>query len=95
MGLHFCIYIYLLPVCPKPQYSNTQTTHQLYCTEKEATVKFNFVMIIIKVLYAFQFVIVGTFGETHQTDIAVDAVCVTPCGGEKASSYNNKYIVLL
>lgn len=37
----------------------------------------------MKVLSAFQFVIVGTFGETHQTDIAVDAVCVLPCRGEK------------
>ncbi|XP_051914405.1 IgGFc-binding protein-like [Hippocampus zosterae] len=30
----------------------------------------------------FQFVIVGTFGETPQTDIAVDAVCVMACQGE-------------
>ncbi|XP_019732999.1 zonadhesin, like [Hippocampus comes] len=30
----------------------------------------------------FQFVIVGTFGETAQTDIAVDAVCVMACQGE-------------
>ncbi|XP_055358421.1 zonadhesin, like [Betta splendens] len=28
---------------------------------------------------AVQFVIVGTFGETPQTDIAVDAVCITSC----------------
>ncbi|XP_032400298.1 zonadhesin, like [Etheostoma spectabile] len=28
---------------------------------------------------AIQFVIVGTFGETPETDIAVDAVCVTAC----------------
>ncbi|KAM8881606.1 zonadhesin, like [Synchiropus picturatus] len=28
-----------------------------------------------------QFVIVGTYGETPETDIAVDAVCVTPCAG--------------
>ncbi|KAM7377718.1 hypothetical protein PAMA_014158 [Pampus argenteus] len=31
---------------------------------------------------AIQFVIVGTFGETLQTDIAVDAVCVMACKAE-------------
>ncbi|KAM9827439.1 zonadhesin-like [Neosynchiropus ocellatus] len=30
-----------------------------------------------------QFVIVGTYGETPETDIAVDAVCVMPCGGSQ------------
>lgn len=49
------------------------------------SVTINFIVIPMKVLSAFQFVIVGTFGETHQTDIAVDAVCVLPCGGEKMS----------
>ncbi|XP_060951875.1 zonadhesin, like [Limanda limanda] len=32
---------------------------------------------------AIQFVIVGTFGETPQTDIAIDAVCIMACKGEK------------
>ncbi|KAM8900426.1 zonadhesin, like isoform 2-T2 [Spinachia spinachia] len=31
---------------------------------------------------AFKFVIVGTFGETSKTDIAVDAVCVKTCKAE-------------
>lgn len=37
------------------------------------------------ILYAFQFVIVGTYGETAKTDIAVDAVCIMACKGEKTS----------
>ena len=32
--------------------------------------------------FVFQFVIVGTYGETALTDIAVDAVCVMVCEGE-------------
>lgn len=51
----------------------------------QKSVKINFIVILMKVLSAFQFVIVGTFGETPQTDIAVDAVCVMPCEGEKMS----------
>lgn len=31
----------------------------------------------------FQFVIVGTYGETPETDIAVDAVCITTCKGKE------------
>lgn len=49
----------------------------------------------MKLLSVFQFVIVGTFGETPETDIAVDAVCVTPCEGEKMSiRYNKKKIAV-
>lgn len=33
-------------------------------------------------LYVFQFAIVGTYGETPQTDIAVDAICVLACEGK-------------
>lgn len=40
-------------------------------------------MIFLSLFYVFQFVILGTFGETHLTDIAVDAVCVMACKGEK------------
>lgn len=36
----------------------------------------------------FQFVIVGTFGETSQTDIAVDAVCVLACTGKELTRGN-------
>ncbi|XP_037615491.1 zonadhesin, like [Sebastes umbrosus] len=38
---------------------------------------------------AIQFVIVGTFGETPETDIAVDAVCVMACKGEKLTRGNS------
>lgn len=41
--------------------------------------------------YVFQFVIVGTFGETPETDIAVDAVCVTACKGKKLSRGNSSH----
>lgn len=34
-------------------------------------------------LYVFQFVIVGTYGETPKTDVAVDAVCIMTCKGKK------------
>jgi len=41
-----------------------------------------FTLTLVSHSYVFQFVIVGTFGETSQTDIAVDAVCVMACKGE-------------
>lgn len=41
------------------------------------------------ILYVFQFVIVGTFGETSKTDIAVDAVCVLACTGKKLTRGNS------
>lgn len=34
-------------------------------------------------LCVFQFVIKGTYGETPKTDIAVDAMCIMTCKGEK------------
>ena len=37
--------------------------------------------------FVFQFVIVGTFGETALTDIAVDAVCVMVCEGESIVNF--------
>lgn len=36
-------------------------------------------------LYSFQFAIVGTYGETAETDIAIDAVCIMTCTGEKST----------
>lgn len=33
-------------------------------------------------LCMFQFAIVGTFGETDKTDVAIDAICVLACKGE-------------
>ncbi|CAN9509807.1 unnamed protein product [Ophioblennius macclurei] len=35
---------------------------------------------------AVQFAIVGTYGETPETDIAVDAVCITSCSGQPTPS---------
>lgn len=31
--------------------------------------------------FLFQFVIVGVYGETDKTDIAIDSVCITSCTG--------------
>lgn len=87
MGLHIFIHVNIPQVCPKRQYSDIQKDTPVYFIEKRSNANINFIIIIIQVMYAFQFVIVGTFGETPQTDIAVDAVCVTTCGGEKMSDY--------
>lgn len=39
----------------------------------------------VSLVFVYQFVIIGVYGETPKTDIAIDAVCITACTGNESS----------